>query len=440
MLDFYDDSTLFKLTEIFMQILIIGNGGREHALAWKCAQSAQVEKVFIAPGNAGTASVEKCQNVAIQATDIEALVRFATTYAIDLTIVGPEAPLVMGVVDVFTANGLKIFGPAQYAAQLEGSKAFAKDFFQRYHIPSASYAVFTDVEAAKQYIYEQGVPIVIKADGLAAGKGVVVAEDIETALKTVEDMLSGNLLGQAGQQVVIESFLSGEEASFIVLCDGKNALPLASSQDHKRVGDGDTGPNTGGMGAYSPAPIVTPTVHERVMREIVMPTLYGMQQEGCPYIGFLYVGLMIDHEGHPRVIEFNCRMGDPETQPILLRLESDLVTLINAALDHRLDHAEAKWDTRVALGVVMAAANYPLAVENGKIIQGLEHKEPDSYVFHAATQFSGKDIVTAGGRVLCVTALANTIAEAQQKAYQHLKSIHFEGGFYRHDIGFRALK
>src|SRR3990167_7536217 len=364
-----------------MKILIIGGGGREHALAWKIAQSPRAEKVFVAPGNAGSAREAKCENVAIAAEDVDGLLRFAQQNKIDITIVGPEAPLVLGVVDRFIAAGLRCFGPTRAAAQLEGSKAFAKDFLARHGIPTAAYGNFTEVAAAEAYIKKMGAPIVVKADGLAAGKGVIIAQTIDEAIAAVHDMLAGNAFGEAGHRVVVEEFLSGEEASFIVMADGKHILPLATSQDHKRVGDGDTGPNTGGMGAYSPAPVVTPEIHARIMREVIRPTIRGLRAEGLPYTGFLYAGLMIGRDGVPKVLEFNCRFGDPETQPVMLRLKSDLVALIEAALDGRLDKIEAKWDNRPAIGVVMAAGGYPGAYKKGDAISGLPTQDaPDAKV------------------------------------------------------------
>jgi phosphoribosylamine--glycine ligase len=423
-----------------MKILVIGAGGREHALAWKLAQSTHVETVFVAPGNAGTATEHKLQNVPIDALDIEKLAHFAKEQNIALTVVGPEAPLVAGIVDHFRAESLACFGPVKAAARLEGSKSFAKDFLARHQIPTANYANFTEVEAALTYVRTQGAPIVIKADGLAAGKGVIVAMTLAEAEDAIHDMLADNRFGDAGSCVVIEEFLDGEEASFIVMADGKHALPMATSQDHKRVGDGDTGPNTGGMGAYSPAPVVTDIIYERVMSEIIEPTLSGMAKDGTPYTGFLYAGLMIDKSGNPKVIEFNCRFGDPETQPIMLRLQSDFATLLEAALDGRLDETKAEWDVRPALGVVMAASGYPGSYRKGDIIDGLEQVDGnDIKVFHAGTQLDAGQAVTSGGRVLCVTALGHSLASAQQSAYAAAKSIHWQGCFYRHDIGYRAL-
>ncbi|NIF61000.1 phosphoribosylamine--glycine ligase [Enterobacter sp. Ap-916] len=424
-----------------MKVLVIGNGGREHALAWKAAQSPLVRTVFVAPGNAGTALEPALQNVAISATDIPALLSFAQNENIALTIVGPEAPLVIGVVDAFRAAGLKIFGPTEGAAQLEGSKAFTKDFLARHNIPTAEYQNFTEVEPALAYLREKGAPIVIKADGLAAGKGVIVAMTLEEAEAAVNDMLAGNAFGDAGHRIVIEEFLDGEEASFIVMVDGEHVLPMATSQDHKRVGDGDTGPNTGGMGAYSPAPVVTDEVHQRTMERVIWPTVRGMAAEGNTYTGFLYAGLMIDKQGNPKVIEFNCRFGDPETQPIMLRMQSDLVELCLAACDGKLDEKDSKWDERPALGIVLAAGGYPADYRNGDVIHGLPLEEvADGKVFHAGTKLSEDDrVLTNGGRVLCVTALGETVAKAQQRALELKKEIHWEGSFSRSDIGYRAI-
>lgn len=422
-----------------MKVLIIGGGGREHALAWKAAQSPRVQTVFVAPGNAGTAHEPKLENVAIGAGDIAALCAFANENKIELTIVGPEAPLVAGVVNTFEADGLRCFGPTSGAAQLEGSKAFTKDFLARHNIPTGAYQNFTDIEPALAYVREQGAPIVIKADGLAAGKGVIVAMTLDEAEAAVRDMLAGNAFGEAGHRVVIEEFLEGEEASFICMVDGKNILPMATSQDHKRVGEGDSGPNTGGMGAYSPAPVVTDDIHARIMREVIEPTVAGMAAEGNPYTGFLYAGLMIDSNGAPKVIEYNCRFGDPETQPIMMRLKSDITELCDAALDKRLDSVSAEWDKRVALGVVIAAAGYPGDYPKGDVVSGLDYESSASKVFHAGTRLEGDDVVTAGGRVLCISALGKTVREAQQKAYAHVKQIHWNGAFYRSDIGYRAV-
>ncbi|GKQ97276.1 phosphoribosylamine--glycine ligase [Aeromonas hydrophila] len=424
-----------------MKVLIIGNGGREHALAWKAKQSPLVTRVFVAPGNAGTAHEGSIENVAISATDIPALLAFAKEQRIGLTIVGPEAPLVKGVVDAFRAEGLAIFGPTAAAAQLEGSKVFAKDFLARHAIPTAEYQNFTEVEPALAYLREKGAPIVIKADGLAAGKGVIVAMTLSEAEEAVRDMLSGNAFGDAGARVVIEEFLDGEEASFIVMVDGEHVLPMATSQDHKRVGDGDTGLNTGGMGAYSPAPVVTADVHRKVMEQVIMPTVRGMAAEGNVYTGFLYAGLMIDGQGNPKVIEFNCRFGDPETQPIMLRMRSDLVELCLAACAGKLDQVEAIYDPRVAIGVVLAAGGYPGDYQQGKPISGLPVEEASGEkVFHAGSQLEGDTVVTAGGRVLCATALGHSVAEAQKRAYQLAGRINWDGVFYRHDIGWRAIE
>ncbi|BEN42339.1 phosphoribosylamine--glycine ligase [Klebsiella oxytoca] len=423
-----------------MNILIIGNGGREHALAWKAAQSPLADKVYVAPGNAGTALEANLENVAIAATDIPALVAFAQSHDIGLTIVGPEAPLVIGVVDAFQAAGLKIFGPTQAAAQLEGSKAFTKDFLARHRIPTAEYENFTEVEPALAYVRRKGAPIVIKADGLAAGKGVIVAMTLQEAEEAVRDMLAGNAFGDAGHRIVVEEFLDGEEASFIVMVDGENVVPMATSQDHKRVGDGDTGPNTGGMGAYSPAPVVTDEIHRRAMDQVIWPTVRGMAAEGNTYVGFLYAGLMIAADGQPKVIEFNCRFGDPETQPIMLRLRSDLVELCLAGAEGRLNEKSSDWDERPALGVVLAAGGYPGDYRNGEVIQGLPQRESaDGKVFHAGTRLQGNDVVTSGGRVLCVTALGDTVAQAQQRAYQLAEGIQWPGSFCRKDIGYRAI-
>lgn len=421
-----------------MKVLVIGSGGREHALAWKLAQSPKVSRVLVAPGNAGTALDPDMQNVPI--TKIPVLVEFAKREKIALTIVGPEAPLSQGVVDAFRAAGLKIFGPTRLAAQLESSKDFAKAFMTRHGIPTAAYATFSNAEEAHDYVKQQGAPIVIKADGLAAGKGVVVAMSEDEAHEAIDMMLSDNKLGDAGARVVIEEFLQGEEASFIVMVDGVNILPLASSQDHKRLLDADQGPNTGGMGAYSPAPVVTPTVHARALREIIRPTVEGMAKDGIPYTGFLYAGLMIDKKGKPKTLEFNCRMGDPETQPIMMRLKSDLVTLMEHAVNGTLDQVEAEWDRRVALGVVQASANYPDTPRTGDVITGLPQKLEDAHVFHAGTTMQDGQVVTSGGRVLCVTALGETVREAQRRAYEIADSIQFDGQQMRRDIGYRAIK
>ncbi len=423
-----------------MKVLVIGSGGREHALAWKAAQSPGVEQIFVAPGNAGTAREPKLENVAIAVDNIAALVAFAQTNAIGLTIVGPEVPLVLGLVDAFNAAGLRCFGPTKNAAQLEGSKAFTKDFLARHQIPTADYQNFTEIDPALAYVRKMGAPIVIKADGLAAGKGVIVAMTLAEAEDAIRYMLSGNAFGNAGSRVVIEEFLDGEEASFIVMVDGKNILPMATSQDHKRVGDGDSGPNTGGMGAYSPAPVVTPAVHDRVMRDIIEPTVRGMAAEGNPYTGFLYAGLMIDASGAPKVIEYNCRFGDPETQPIMMRLKSDLVALCNTALDGKLDQATVEWDRRAALGVVLAAAGYPGDYPKGDVINGLDGADSDdAKIFHAGTASKDGNVVTAGGRVLCAVGLGETVGEAQANAYTLCKKIRWNGMFYRHDIGYRAV-
>ncbi|MDH0443064.1 phosphoribosylamine--glycine ligase [Stutzerimonas stutzeri] len=423
-----------------MNVLIIGSGGREHALAWKVAQDPRVAKVYVAPGNAGTATEAKCENVAIDVLAIEQLADFAAAN-VQLTIVGPEAPLVKGVVDLFRSRGLDIFGPTAAAAQLEGSKAFTKDFLARHAIPTADYQNFTEVEPALAYLREKGAPIVIKADGLAAGKGVIVAMTLAEAEDAVRDMLSGNAFGDAGARVVIEEFLDGEEASFIVMVDGEHVLPMATSQDHKRVGDGDSGPNTGGMGAYSPAPVVTAEVHQRVMDEVIYPTVRGMAAEGNVYTGFLYAGLMIDKAGKPKVIEFNCRFGDPETQPIMCRLESSLVLLVEAALAKALNKVEATWDPRPTVGVVLAAGGYPGDYAKGDVIEGLdEASKLDGKVFHAGTALNAEgQVVTAGGRVLCATAIGRSVSEAQQQAYRLAEKIRWNGCFYRKDIGYRAI-
>ncbi|CAN6132699.1 PurD Phosphoribosylamine-glycine ligase [Methylophilaceae bacterium] len=421
-----------------MKILVIGGGGREHALAWKVAQNKAVSRIFVAPGNAGTALNPDMVNVPI--SSVPDLLKFAQDEGVYLTIVGPEAPLAAGVVDAFKAANLKIFGPTKLAAQLEGSKDFAKAFMLRHGIPTAAYATFTDAKLAHDYVNQQGAPIVIKADGLAAGKGVVVAMTASEAHDAIDAMLSDNKLGSAGARVVIEEFLTGEEASFIVMVDGKNTLPLATSQDHKRLQDGDQGPNTGGMGAYSPAPVVTPQIHAKVMREIIRPTVDGMAQEGHPYTGFLYAGLMISPDGNVKTLEFNCRMGDPETQPIMLRMKSDLVALAEHAVNGTLDQAKVEWDRRTALGVVMASANYPDTPKLGDEITGLPSDLIDAHVFHAGTALQGEQVVTSGGRVLCVTALGETVKFAQQQAYQIVDGIQFKGAQYRTDIGYRAIK
>ena len=424
-----------------MKVLMIGGGGREHALAWKLAQSTQVEQVFVAPGNAGTAAEAKLTNVAIAATDLDSLVAFARDEQIGLTVVGPEAPLVEGVVDRFQAAGLTIFGPTQAAAQLEGSKSFTKDFLARHDIPSADYQTFTDVDPALAYLSKMGAPIVIKADGLAAGKGVIVALSEAEAEAAIRDMLEANAFGDAGARVVIEEFLEGEEASFIVMVDGEHVVPMATSQDHKRAYDGDTGPNTGGMGAYSPAPVVTPEVDARIMEQVILPTVRGMAAEGNAYTGFLYAGLMIDAAGNPKVIEYNCRFGDPETQPIMLRLTSDFAELCLAGAQGKLAGQRCEWDSRAAVGVVLAAGGYPGSYRKGDVIHGLAAaEETGCKVFHAGTaQNSQGEIITAGGRVLCVTALGNSVSAAQQQAYQGVNAIHWDGVECRRDIAFRAI-
>lgn len=423
-----------------MKILVIGSGGREHALAWKLAQSPRVTEVLVAPGNAGTATEHKCRNVAVKVTDIDGLFALAQDEAVALTVVGPEVPLVAGVVDRFRAASLRIFGPTAAAAQLEGSKAYAKDFLARHGIPTAYYEVHADIDTALDYIRAKGAPIVIKADGLAAGKGVIVAMTLAEAEAAVRDMLEGNAFGDAGARVVIEEFLDGEEASFISMVDGTTALPMATSQDHKRVFDGDTGPNTGGMGAYSPAPVVTPEVHARVMREVVNPTVQGMLEDGIPFTGFLYAGLMIDASGAPKVIEFNVRFGDPETQPVMLRLESDLLDLLDAAIDGKLDGAHAQWNPQPALGVVMVAKPYPETPITGDVITGLGNVPASAKVFHAGTaQDAAGNVVSAGGRVLCVCALGDTVHAAQRAAYAGVAAIHWANEFHRNDIGWRAI-
>ncbi|ASR42644.1 phosphoribosylamine--glycine ligase [Xanthomonas citri pv. mangiferaeindicae] len=424
------------------KVLVIGSGGREHALAWKLAQSPQVGEVLVAPGNAGTARETGCRNVDVAATDLDALLALARDEGVAFTVVGPEAPLVAGVVDHFRDAGLRIFGPTAGAAQLEGSKAFAKDFLARHGIPTAAYAVFTDADTAIEYVRQHGAPIVVKADGLAAGKGVIVATTLDEAEAAIHDMLSGNAFGSAGARVVIEEFLDGEEASFISMVDGTTALPMATSQDHKRVGDGDTGPNTGGMGAYSPAPVVTPDVHARIMREVVEPTVRGMAADGVPFTGFLYAGLMIDASGAPKVIEFNVRFGDPETQPVMMRLTSDFAALIEAAIDGALAGVQAQWDPRPALGVVMAAEHYPDTPRTGDAINTWDTPPlPDTKVFHAGTRLDAHgQAVTAGGRVLCVVALGESVADAQHRAYGEIAGISWPGEFHRKDIGWRAIE
>ncbi len=424
-----------------MKVLIVGSGGREHALAWKVKQSSKVSHIFVAPGNAGTALESGMENVALAVENIDGLLQFAKQNAVELTIIGPEVPLVLGVVDKFQAAGLACFGASAYTSQLEGSKSFCKDFMIRYGIPTAAYESFTDANAAIAYIEKHGAPIVVKADGLAAGKGVIVAQTNAEAIAAVNDMLAGNAFGEAGHRVVIEEFLQGEEASFIVICDGKSALPMATSQDHKARDNGDLGPNTGGMGAYSPAPIVTQDIHDRVMRDVIEPTLKGMASEGHPYSGFLYAGLMISPNGDIKVLEYNCRFGDPETQPIMMRLNSDLVDLCQAALAGELDKTSTEWDERPALGVVLAAGGYPDSYAKGQIISGLPaHDSAESKVFHAGTAQISDDVVTNGGRVLCACALGNSIQEAQTNAYQLAKSIQWNGIYYRTDIGFKAIR
>jgi phosphoribosylamine--glycine ligase len=421
-----------------MKVLVIGGGGREHALAWRLAASPRVQRVYVAPGNGGTAHDNRLRNVAL--TDHDALADFVVGEKIELTVVGPEAPLAAGIVDHFRARGLRVFGPTRAAAQLESSKDFAKAFMSRHGIPTARYRTFTSAPEARDYVSQQGAPIVIKADGLAAGKGVVVAQTVAQAHAAIDDMLVGNRFGASGARVVIEQFLSGEEASFIVMSDGRNALALATSQDHKRLRDGDDGPNTGGMGAYSPAPVVTPEVHARVMREVIMPTINGMAADGTPYTGFLYAGLMIDADGQPRTIEFNCRMGDPETQPIMMRMKSDLVDLLDHTVNGTLDRAEVSWDRRAALGVVIAASGYPEEPRKGDPVTALPADADDCVVFHAGTQAVDGQLVTSGGRVLCVTALGDSVRSAQRRAYEAVAQVRFDGAQYRRDIGHRAIK
>jgi len=423
-----------------MKVLIVGGGGREHALAWKAAQSNNINRVYVAPGNAGTARENKVTNVPVPAEDIPALVGFAKGEKIDLTIIGPELPLVAGIVDAFQENGLRCFGPGKDAAILEGSKSFTKAFLKRHRIPSAAYEVFTEAEPAIAYMREKGTPIVIKADGLAAGKGVIIARSQQEAIATVNDMLAGNKFGDAGHRIVIEEFLQGEEASFIVMSDGENILPLASSQDHKARDDGDKGPNTGGMGAYSPAPVITREIHDRIMNDVIVPTVQGMAAEGRKYTGFLYAGVMIAQDGTPNVLEFNCRFGDPETQPILLRLKSDLVELCDAAIDGKLESKQAIWDERAALGVVLASRGYPESASKGDVISGLDSVFPEHVkVFHAGTRQENNEVVTAAGRVLCVTALGKNVTEAQRSAYTAISMINWDGMYYRTDIGHRAI-
>jgi phosphoribosylamine--glycine ligase len=423
-----------------MNVLIVGSGGREHALAWKVAQSNQVDKVFVAPGNAGSDQEPKAENVDIEATDIESLIDFAKKEHIQLTLIGPEAPLVAGITDAFNRENLSCFGPTQGAAQLEGSKVFCKDFLARHHIPTAIYKTFTEVEAAKDHIRKQDFPIVVKADGLAAGKGVFIAQSEKEAVIAAEGMLKGDTFGEAGRRIIVEECLQGEEASFIVMVDGDHILPLATSQDHKARDDGDMGPNTGGMGAYSPAPVITHKLYQRIMTDVIEPTVKGMAREGYPYTGFLYAGLMITSDGTPMVLEYNCRFGDPETQPIVIRLKSDLTELCIAALNGRLDQVQAQWDNRSALGVVMAAGGYPESYRKGDVITGLPTQEQeDIKVFHAGTRVQDGKIVTNGGRVLCVTALGDTVVEAQKKAYKMVKQIKWDNVYYRNDIGYRAV-
>ena len=423
-----------------MKVLVVGGGGREHALAWKIAQSGRVNEVLVAPGNAGTASEPDMRNLPIAAEDVDALVAYAQEHTIDLTVVGPEAPLSKGIVDKFRAAGLRCFGPTQLAAQLESSKAFAKDFLARHHISTADYANFTEIEPAVAYIKAKGAPIVVKADGLAAGKGVILAQTEAEAIAAVNDMLAGNAFGAAGSRVVIEEFLVGEEASFIVMVDGEHVLAMASSQDHKARDNGDQGPNTGGMGAYSPAPVVTPAMHERIMQEVIYPTVRGMAADGIPYTGFLYAGVMITADGTPKVLEFNCRFGDPETQPIMVRLQSDFVGLLEAALDGRLDKVSAQWDSRASLGVVLAAGGYPDSYRKGDAIAGLDKAAHlDGKVFHAGTELKDGQVVTNGGRVLCAVGLGNTVTEAQANAYALVKEIDWADVYYRTDIGHRAV-
>ena len=424
-----------------MKLLVIGGGGREHAMAWRLAQSQRVSTVFVAPGNGGTATAERLQNVPI--TDVDQLVEFARNEDIALAVVGPEAPLAAGVVDAFRAAGLKIFGASQAAAQLESSKDYAKAFMVRHQIPTAEYQTFTDLEAAKAYVREKGAPIVVKADGLAAGKGVIVAMTEDEALTAIDDMLGGGMFGNAGARVVVEEFLTGEEASFIIMCDGKNVLPLATSQDHKRLKDGDEGPNTGGMGAYSPAPIVSPTLHNRIMREVILPSIQGMEKDGIPYTGFLYAGLMIgdgpDSTRPLKVLEYNCRLGDPEAQPIMMRIKNDFSVVLEQAIAGELDEANIDWDRRTALGVVMAAANYPENPRKGDVIQQLPEDNDNCMVFHAGTELVDGQLLTSGGRVMCVTALGDSIRRAQDKAYAAAAQIQFDGKQFRSDIGWRAI-
>ena len=422
-----------------MNVLIVGGGGREHALAWKAKQSPDVQTVFVAPGNAGTEQEPGIKNININAEDIDALLAFAIKENIDLTIVGPEAPLVAGIVDQFTANNLRCFGPTKLAAQLEGSKAYCKDFLARHQIPTAQYQSFTDIQLASDYIRQKGAPIVVKADGLAAGKGVILAQTEQQAIEAVNDMLAGNAFGEAGHRVVIEEFLLGEEASFIVIANGHQALAMASSQDHKARDNGDLGPNTGGMGAYSPAPIVTDEMHKTIMQTIIQPTLDGMIEDGIPYTGFLYAGVMIDAQGIPKVLEYNCRFGDPETQPIMMRLQSDLTELCNAAIDNQLDSITAQWDPRTSIGVVLAAGGYPFDYQKGNVISGIPVETSDTKTFHAGTKMQDGNIITNGGRVLCTCALGDSVEDAQQKAYRGVHSIQWDNVYFRTDIGHRAI-
>ena len=424
-----------------MKILIVGGGGREHALAWKAAQSSKVEMVYVAPGNAGTANEDKVTNIEISADDINALKTFAKKEEIELTIVGPEAPLVDGIVDDFQESGLRCFGPTKAAAELEGSKSFCKNFLKKFQIPTAEYEVFTEENLAIDYVKSKKMPIVIKADGLAAGKGVVIASSQDEAIKTIKEMLSGNKFGDAGHRIVIEEFLEGEEVSYIVISDGKNVLPLATSQDHKARDDGDTGPNTGGMGAYSPAPIANSAIQQRILEEVILPTIKGMESEGRTYTGFLYAGLMVTNDGNLKVLEFNCRFGDPETQPIMMRLKSDLVSMCLASFDNTLTKCNIDWDSRSAVGVVSASDGYPASASKGDIIEGLNSIFPEYIkIFHAGTSMTDGNIVTAGGRVLCATALGDTVSQAKQKAYDAINEINYDGMFFRNDIGYRAIQ
>ena len=424
-----------------MKILIVGGGGREHALAWKAAQSSKVEMVYVAPGNAGTANEDKVTNIEISADDINALKTFAKKEEIELTIVGPEAPLVDGIVDDFQESGLRCFGPTKAAAELEGSKSFCKNFLKKFQIPTAEYEVFTEENLAIDYVKSKKMPIVIKADGLAAGKGVVIASSQDEAIKTIKEMLSGNKFGDAGHRIVIEEFLEGEEVSYIVISDGKNVLPLATSQDHKARDDGDTGPNTGGMGAYSPAPIANSAIQQRILEEVILPTIKGMESEGRTYTGFLYAGLMVTNDGNLKVLEFNCRFGDPETQPIMMRLKSDLVSMCLASFDNTLTKCSIDWDSRSAVGVVSASDGYPASASKGDIIEGLNSIFPEYIkIFHAGTSMTDGNIVTAGGRVLCATALGDTVSQAKQKAYDAINEINYDGMFFRNDIGYRAIQ